>query len=126
MLTLAIDVGMDVYKILLFYFKSERMCFKVCLTTSYYFSVILKFMETIVFLAFGTMCIASKSGMTSLPTTLTLRNARVHVGSSNNSNMMTYIETFINKIFHFHTILRTPNVNLYNSYVRFRKCLDNM
>ena len=117
---------MNIYKILLFCFKCERICFQVCLITLHYFSVMCNFMETIIFLAFGIVYIASKNSIILLPTILLLRNARVHVGSSNNSNMMIYIETFVNKTFYFHTILRIPNVNLYNSHVRFRKYLNDV
>jgi len=52
--------------------------------------------------------------MIPLPTVLTLRNTRVHISSSDYSDMAFYIETPINKALCFHTILRIPNVNPYH------------
>jgi len=114
------------YKVLLFCFESGRIYFKICLITPCYFPVMFNFIETIVFLAFGTMCKASKSSTTPLPTILTLRNTRVHIDSSNSSDIMTYIETSVNNTFSFCTILKIPNIDLNNSHVRFRRHLNDM
>jgi len=77
------------------------------------------FMETIALLIFGTMYTASKSGISIslLPTILALRDTRIHVGFSDSCDLLTYIEVFVNKILSFCTILRIPNINLYNSHV---------
>ena len=82
--------------------------------------------RAIAFLAFITVNMASKSGMTPLPTILALENTRIYVGSSNSSNMMSYIETSVNKAFSFHIILRIPGIDLNDSHIRFLIYLDNV
>jgi len=57
------------------------------------------FIKAIVFLVFETINIASKSGMIPLPSILVLRNTKVHICSSDSSNITSYIETFVNKAF---------------------------
>ena len=44
---------------------------------------------------------------------LVLKNASIYIGSSNCSNMVSYIEASVNKAFCFHIILRIPNVDPY-------------
>lgn len=65
------------------------------------------------------------SGMIPLLTVLVLRNARIHVDSSNHSDMTSYIEVLVNKALCFHVILRIPNVNPNYGHVRFRRNLNN-
>lgn len=79
--------------------------------------MVFNFMKTVTLLAFDTICTAGESSVFSLPTILALRNAKVHVGFLDSCNMLSYIETSVNKILSLCTILRVPNVNLYNSYI---------
>ena len=79
--------------------------------------MVFNFMRTVTLLTFDTMCIVDESGMFSLPIILALRNAKVHVGFSDSCNILSYIETSVNKILSLCTILRVPNINLYNSYI---------
>jgi len=58
-----------------------------------------------------------ESSVSSLPTILVSKNARVHVGSLNGCNVLSYIEAFINKTLSFCTVLRVSNVNPYNSHI---------
>jgi len=88
--------------------------------------MIFNFMRTITYLAFETMCKESKGNIIPLPTIFALRNTRVHIGSSDSSDIIIYIETSVNETFSFCTILRIPNINLNNSYVRFRRHLNDM
>jgi len=57
------------------------------------------FIEAIAFVAFETINTTRKSGMIPLPTILVLRNTKVHICSSNSSNITSYIETSVNKAF---------------------------
>ena len=98
-------------------FKSRRISSKVSLTIPHSFLVMFDFMETIALLVFGIMHAASKSDMFLLSTILVLRNTRIHVGSSDSCDLLTYIEVFVNKILSFYTILRILNINSYNSHV---------
>ena len=86
-------------------------------TTPCYFSMIFDFIKTIAFLALKTMEIISKSNIFLLSTILILKNTRVHIGTSDSCNLLTYIKASVNKIFCFYTILRIPNIDLYNSHV---------
>ena len=65
------------------------------------------------------------SGMIPLLVVLVLRNAKIHVDSSNHSDITSYIKVPVNKTLCFHAILRIPNVNPNHGYVRFRRNLDN-
>jgi len=82
-------------------------------------------MKTVALLAFGTMYMAGKDSMITLPTILILRNTGVHVGFSDGCDMLSYIETFVNKTLSLYTILKVPNVNLYNSHIRLGGSLDD-
>jgi len=86
----------------------------------------IQFMRTITFLAFETMCKVSKDNIISLLTIFALRNTRVHVGSSDSSDIIIYIETSVNETFSFCTILRIPNINPNNSYIRFRRHVNDV
>jgi len=46
--------------------------------------------------------------------------------SSNSCNILFYIKIFINKTLSFCTILRIPNTNPYNSYVRLGESFSNV
>ena len=72
------------------------------------------------------MWTASESDMSPLLAILVLRNTKVHVDFSNSYDLPIYIKAFINKTPCFHTILRIPNINPYNSYVWFKRYLDNI
>ena len=74
-------------------------------------------MRTIILLTFGTMCIAGKSSMFPLLIILTLRNAKVYVGSSDGCDVLSYIKTSVDKTLSLCTILRVSNINPYNSYI---------
>ena len=71
------------------------------------------------------MYTASKSGISPLLTILALKNARIHISSSNSYDILFYIETSVNKTLNLCTILRVPNVNPYNSHIRLGKDLDD-
>ena len=56
---------------------------------------------------------------------LTLKDTRIHVGSSNNCNKPPYIETSVNKTFSLTSALNIPDVNPNNWYIRLRWNFDN-
>ena len=58
-----------------FNFESRRVYFEIHLATLYYLPVIFEFIETVIFLVFGIMWIASKSDMAPLLAVLALRNS---------------------------------------------------
>jgi len=52
------------------------------------------------------------------PTIFALKDARVHVGSSNGSDKLPYNKTPVNKIFGLTSTLNIPNINPDNQHVR--------
>ena len=109
-----------------FCFKFRRIDFEIGLTILCHFPIMFEFMWTVIFLAFGAIYIIYIHSILPLPTTFTLRNIRVHVGSSYSNNILIYIKTSINKIFGFCTILKIPNINLNYSHIWFRRWFNNI
>ena len=66
-----------------------------------------------------------KDSIIILPTILILRNTGVHVGFSDGCDVLSYIETFVNRTLSLCTILKVPNVNLYNRHIRLGESLDD-
>jgi len=98
-------------------FEFKSVSFKVSLITLCYFPVMFNSMRTIVLLVFSIIYTISKSGIFPLLVIFVLRNARVHISSLDNCNILSYIEIFVNKTLSLCTILRVPNIDLYNSYI---------
>ena len=98
-------------------FEFKSVSFKVSLITLCYFPVMFNSMRTIVLLVFNIIYTISKSGIFPLLVIFVLRNARVHISSLDNCNILSYIEIFVNKTLSLCTILRVPNIDLYNSYI---------
>jgi len=98
-------------------FEFKSVSFKVSLITLRYFPVMFNSMRTIILLVFSTIYTISKSGMSPLLVIFVLRNARVHISFLDDCNMLFYIEIFVNKTLSLCTILRVPNIDLYNSYI---------
>ena len=90
-------------------FEFKSVSFKVSLITLCYFPVMFNSMRTIVLLVFSIIYTISKSGIFPLLVIFVLRNARVHISSLDNCNILSYIEIFVNKTLSLCTILRVPN-----------------
>jgi len=58
------------------------------------------------------------------PTILALVNNLFHVGSSNGSDVVTYIETPVDQHFSISTTLNVPYIDPNNGHVRFQRDLD--
>ena len=107
-------------------FEFKSVSFKVSLITLCYFPVMFNSMRTIILLVFSIIYTISKSGMFPLLVIFVLRNARVHISSLDNCNILSYIEIFVNKTLSICTILRVPNIDLYNSYIWLRRSLNDI
>jgi len=59
------------------------------------------------------------------PTILTLENSRVHVYSSNDSNIVAYVETPVVEYFDIAATLYIPYINLNDCYVEFWRDFDD-
>ena len=76
-------------------FKLWRIYFLIYFTTPPEFTVVLQFVEAIIFDALWPLDPARKSWVTPSPTVFVLRDSRVGVGTSNCSNEWSNIETSI-------------------------------
>jgi len=106
-------------------FKPWRICLKVGFATPYYFSIIVKFVQSISFLTLWSICAIYKHSMPPLPAVFVLRNTRVYICSSDHNNMLFYIQIPVNKAFCICIILWILNVDSYYGHIRFGRYLDN-
>ena len=70
--------------------------------------------------------VISKGGMFPLLVVLVLWDSRIHICTSNSSNITTNIEASIDKHFGQRTTLHISNINSNNSHVQFWRDFDNM
>jgi len=68
----------------------------------------------------GVLDMVGHSCMSPSPAILALRDASVHVGSSNSHNKPPYIEISVNKTFSLTSALNIPDVNPNNQHIRLR------
>jgi len=59
------------------------------------------------------------------PAVLALEDIRIHVCTTDSCNVTSNVEASVDEILSFRTTLRILNVDLDNSYVRFRRGFDN-
>ena len=79
----------------LFGFKSRRVDFSVSFTTPTKFSMMFRFVRPVAFDAFGSLDLARECGMFPFPAVFTLGDSRIHVRSSDRSDMVAHIEILI-------------------------------
>ena len=83
-------------------------------------TMVFSLMRAIALDALGALDTAGHSCMSPSLAILTLRDAKVYVGSSNSCNKLPYIEIPINKTFSLTSALNIPDVNPNNQYIRLR------
>ena len=83
-------------------------------------SVVFSSMSSIAFSISGDMRATAKCRVTPLPTVLALWNIWVHTGTSNGSNITTYIETTVNNVLSCRTTLGILDVHPNHCLVGFR------
>ena len=76
-----------------FHFQSWQIDFGISLTAPTKFSMMFRFVRSIVFDALGSLNPARKCSMASLPAVFALQYTRIHVGFLNGHNIIAYIET---------------------------------
>ena len=59
--------------------------------------MVLRFVRTIVFNTFGPLNLTQESGVTPFPAIFALGNSRIHICSSNYSDVIAHIETPVDK-----------------------------
>jgi len=87
--------------------------------------MVLKFVESIIFLASGSMSSTGKSRMSPSLAVVTLENAWVHVCGLDSGDKSTKIEEMINQKFGFGATLRVLYVKLDDSHIIFGRYFDN-
>jgi len=76
-------------------FQPRRIDFGVGLAAPSKFAMIFGFVEAVAFDALRPLNSTQEHCMTSFPTIFTLWNARIHVGTSNGSNILSNIEASV-------------------------------
>jgi len=71
------------------------------------------------------MGMVQEYGVVPLPVSVTLRDPRVHISGPNSSDVPAKIKGMIYQQLCFESIFRIPNVKPDDSYVRFRRSLDD-
>ena len=71
------------------------------------------------------LCSIHESSMSLLSAIFVLENARVHVSTTNYSNMSSYVEATVNKSLTQYTTLGILDVNPYNNHIKLWRYFDN-
>ena len=77
--------------------QSGRVSFGISFTTPAEFPVVLRFVRTITFNAFGPLDSTQESGVAPFPAILALGDSRIHICSFNHSNVIAHVETSVDK-----------------------------
>jgi len=101
-----------------FYLKVRRISFLIHFTILSKLMMVFSLVRAIALDALGALNTVGHSHMSPLPAILALRDARVHVGSSNSHNKPPYIETPVNKTFSLASALNIPDINPNNQHIR--------
>ena len=123
-LTVGASEGMGT-RLTFFYFKSGRVDFVVCFAAPCKFSVVNRLMWAIAFDTFCPLYSTNTSSVTPFPAVFALGNTWIHVGAAHDSNEPSNVKSLVNKRFGLRATLRIPYIDLYDSYVRFRRDLYN-
>ena len=110
----------------LFGFKMQRIDLEICLITLGKIVIMFNFVQSIALYTSRALEVTSKGGVFPLPTIFVLWDIWIHICISNSGNITTNIEAPINKHFDQRTTLSILYVNLYDSYVQFRRNFDNI
>jgi len=109
----------------LFCFKSRRISFSVHFTTPTEFPMMFRFVRPIAFDAFGSLDTARVSGMSPFPAVFTLGDSRIHVRSSDYSDIVAHVEASVNEELSILPALHVPNVNPNYGHIGFWRDFDN-
>jgi len=91
-------------------FQSWWVDLGICLATPTEFSMVIRFVRTVAFDAFGTLDSTQKCCMSPFPAVFALRNTRVHVGSPNGRDVVANIKAPIDKRFYVIATLDVPDI----------------
>jgi len=112
-------------RLALFGFESRRVDFSVSFITPTEFSMMFRFVRPIAFDAFGSLDSAREYGMSPFPAVFTLWDSRIHVRSSDRSDIVAHIEASVNEKFGVLPALHIPNVYPNNGHIGFWRDFDN-
>ena len=108
-----------------FYFKVQRVHFFVSFAAPPKLMMVFRFVRSITFDTLWSLNSTRYGGMSLFPTIFTLENTRVHVSSSNGSNILSHIKALINKAFGLTPTLNIPDVNPNDQHIWLRRNFDN-
>ena len=105
------------------HFEPGRVDLIVCFATLHEFSVVDGLVQAIAFDAFCPLYSTNTSSIAPLPVVFALKDAWIHVGTSNSSNKPSDIEPLVDEGFGLRATLNISYVDLYDSHVRFGRNL---
>jgi len=98
--------------------NANMVCFLICFTAPPKLTIVFCLIRTVVLDVLRVLDLTGHCCMFPSPTIFALRDARVHVGSSNGGDKLPYIKTPVNKTFSLTPALNIPNINSDNQHVR--------
>ena len=126
MITLAVDTFKCIRaQFTLLGFEARRVHLKVCLATPGEMTIVFNLVQSITLDVPRALEATSEGGMSPLSVVLALQDSRIHIHTSNGSNITTNIKASIDECFGQRTTLRIPDVNPNNSHVQFWRDFDN-
>jgi len=106
-------------------FKSGRINFSISFATPTEFSMMFRFVRPVTFDAFGSLDSTRECGMSPFPAIFALGDSRIHVRSSNHSDMVAHIEAPVNEKFGVLPTLHIPNIYPNDGHIRFWRDFDD-
>jgi len=97
--------------------ETQRVCLLICFTVPPEFTVVLKFVWTIVLDTLGALDSVREGYVTPPPAVFTLGHAWVHISPSNSSNIPANVKALIDEALSFASALVIPNVDPDNQHV---------
>jgi len=105
-------------------FQSRRVNFSVSFAAPTKLSMVFRLVWAIIFNALCPLYPARESGMSPFPAIFVLENSRIHVCSSDGSNIVADIEASVYKYFSIMSALNVPYIYPDNCYVGLQRNFD--
>ena len=109
-----------------FSFKVQWVCFFVGFAAPPKLTIVFRFVRSITFNVLQSLDSTRHDSMSLFPTIFTLRNIGVHVSTSNDSDIPSYIKVLINEAFSLTPTLNIPDVNPNDRHNWIRRNFDNL
>ena len=109
-----------------FCFRVWWVCFFIGFAELPKLTIVFRFVRSIILNTLQFLNSTRYSGVFQFPTIFTLWNTRVHVGSSDCSNILSHIKVLINKAFGLTPALNIPDINPNDQHVQLWRNFDSL